>query len=276
VTDIPPLDIEKWIRGSERPDVAFIALHGRGGEDGTIQGMLELLGIPYTGSGVLASALAMDKVMTKRLLRAEGIPVPADVVVSEGDAASPDSLAKRVHGTLGYPVVVKPSREGSTIGCSIVRDPSQLSIALASALTYDSEVLIETYVQGTEITAGLLGTRDPLALPLIEIVPKGGFYDYQAKYAAGGSTHIIPARIPDRAAELAREYARQTHNTLGCRGMSRVDMIVSGEQPYVLEANTIPGMTPTSLLPEAARAAGIEFPALLDRLIESALERSRP
>jgi len=269
--DLEPLDIGRWAAGSQRPDVAFIALHGRGGEDGTIQGLLELLGIPYTGSGVLASALAMDKIATKRLLRSEGIAVAEDIIISRLQRDGTYDMAAVVAERLGYPVVVKPNREGSTIGCSIVRREEDLARAVDDALQYDSDVLVEKYIVGTEITAGLLGNEEPEVLPLIEIVPKSGFYDYEAKYALGGSQHVIPARISNEAAERARCYARRTHQILGCRGMSRVDMIVAEDQPYVLEVNTIPGMTPTSLLPEAAQAAGVSFSELLDRIIQSAL-----
>jgi D-alanine-D-alanine ligase len=256
---------------SERPDVVFIALHGRGGEDGTVQGMLDLLGIPYTGSGVLASALAMDKAMTKKLLRAEGIPVPEDITLEKTARPAADALHGRLQDSFGYPVIVKPNAEGSTIGCSIVRGPEGLDRALEEAFHHDSIVLVEQFLAGVEITAGLLGNEEPEVLPLIEIVTKDGFYDYEAKYAPGGSAHIIPARIPDIAAARARDYATRCHRALRCRGMSRVDMIVVGDRPCVLEINTIPGMTPTSLLPDAARAAGIEFPALLDRLIGYAM-----
>jgi D-alanine-D-alanine ligase len=255
-----------------RPDVVIIALHGRGGEDGTIQGMLELLGIPYTGSGVLASALAMNKAMTKRLLRAEGIPVPADIVVRRHCRPDVGALHECLVATFGYPVIVKPNEEGSTIGCTLVFGPDRLEDALQEAFRYDATVLVEQYIQGVEITIGLLGNEEPEALPIIEIIPHGAFYDYRAKYEPGGSTHIIPARIPEIAAKRAREYAVRCHQLLGCRGMSRVDLMVAEDKPYVLEINTIPGMTPTSLLPEAARAAGIEFPALLDRLIGYALK----
>jgi D-alanine-D-alanine ligase len=263
-------------RAEGRPDVVFIALHGRGGEDGTIQGMLELLGIPYTGSGVLASALAMDKTMTKRLLGAEGIPVPEEVVLRCGSRSGDDDLAQRVAVSPGYPVIVKPNAEGSTIGCTIVRDAADLAPAVREAFRHDATVLVEQFLTGIEITAGLLGNEDPEVLPLIEIVAHGGVYDYHAKYAPGASTHIIPARISDTAADRAREYACRCHQALGCRGMSRVDMIVVGDDPYVLEVNTIPGMTPTSLLPDAARAAGIPFAELLDRLIALALRRDSP
>lgn len=270
--DLAPLDLGQWAQGVGRPDVVCIALHGRYGEDGTIQGALELLGIPYTGSGVLASALAIDKVMTKRVLKASGVPTPAEVVLDGARATDLQQAAAYIVETLGLPCVVKPNREGSTIGCSIVRSRADIPPALAEAFRYDGVVLAEEYIEGVEITAGLLGNNDPEVLPLIEIVPRGGFYDWEAKYAPGGSVHIIPARVSEKAAERARAYARAAHTLLGCRGMSRVDMIVRGDQPYVLEVNTIPGMTPTSLLPEAARAAGIEFSDFLDRIVQYALQ----
>lgn len=260
-------------KGGGRPDVVFIALHGKGGEDGAIQGMLELMGIPYTGSGVLASALAMDKSMTKRLLRSEGIPVPAEILLKAGRVIPVSELDTRIRFSFGYPVIVKPNAEGSTIGCRIVRNETELIPAIDEAFRFDSSVLIEEHIEGIEITAGLLGNDEPEVLPLIEIEAEGGFYDYAAKYAAGGSRHMIPARITELAAERARDYSLRSHQALGCRGMSRVDLIVANEQPYVLEVNTIPGMTPTSLLPDAAREAGISFPDLVDRLIQSALEK---
>jgi D-alanine-D-alanine ligase len=255
-----------------RPDVVFIALHGKGGEDGTVQGMLELLGIPYTGSGVLASALAMDKAMAKKLLQAEGIPVPAGIVLRRDRAGDADGVRAEIEASFGYPAVVKPNAQGSTIGCTIAREPGQVQGALAAAFAHDSVVLVEEFITGTEITAGVLGNDSPHVLPLVEIEARGGFYDYEAKYATGGSAHIIPARLSTEAAAKATEYAERCHRALGCRGMSRTDMMVRGDQPYVLEVNTIPGMTPTSLLPDAARAAGISFGELLDRLIQSALE----
>ena len=256
------------------PDVVFIALHGKGGEDGTVQGMLELMGLPYTGSGVLASALAMDKAMAKRLFRSAGIPVIEDVQVRRGEAADGAALLAKVQERLGFPVFVKPNAEGSTFGCAKVETAGELAPAVANALTYDPKALIERYVRGTEITIGVLGNAygDLLALPIIEIVPKSAFYDYESKYSDGGSEHIIPARLPESVTRQARELAVQCHNLLGCRGMSRTDMLVVGENLFVLEVNTIPGMTPTSLLPQAAEHAGISFPQLLDRLLAAALE----
>jgi D-alanine-D-alanine ligase len=259
-----------------RPAVVILALHGKGGEDGTIQGMLELMGIPYTGSGVLASALAMDKAMAKQVLRAEGIPVPRDLVLRESRRPESESVHQSILDSFGYPVIVKPNAGGSTIGCTIVKDEAELGRALDEGFRYDQVALVEEFIKGTEITAGLLGNEDAQVLPLIEIVADNGFYDYEAKYAPGGSRHIIPARIPERAAQRAREYALRSFQALQCAGCARVDMIVRGDDPYVLEVNTIPGMTPTSLLPEAAKAAGIEFSDLLDRLVQYALERGSP
>ena len=258
---------------SGRPDVVFIALHGKYGEDGTVQGLLELAGIPYTGSGVLASALAMDKIMAKKMLDCAGVPViPSVDVASARDRAGRD-VASEVAG-LGYPVIVKPSRQGSTIGMTRVDSPDDLGTAIDTALEYDSQLVIERFVAGTEITAGIIGNDDLQVLPLIEIVPSGGFYDYEAKYTPGATEEIVPARIPEETAQEARRIALLSHETLGCRGMSRVDIIVSDGRLYVLEVNTIPGMTPTSLLPRAAQAAGIAFPQLLDRLILLALEEA--
>jgi D-alanine-D-alanine ligase len=262
-----------------RPDVVFIALHGKGGEDGSIQGLLELIGIPYTGSGVLASALAMDKAMSKQLFQANGIPTIPDVQVTRDDATDAAGLIDLVCSKLGeFPVFVKPNAEGSTFGCTLVRRPDRLFEAVQTALTFDDRALIEKYVTGVEITVGVLETpgnaRSVQALAPIEIVPKSEYYDYESKYADGGSDHIIPARLPTPVLVRAQELAVRCHQVLGCRGMSRTDIIVSGDRLSVLEVNTIPGMTPTSLLPQAADHAGIAFPALLDRLIACAQERS--
>jgi D-alanine-D-alanine ligase len=257
---------------SMRPDVAVIALHGKYGEDGTIQGMLELLGIPYTGSGVLASALAMDKSMAKRVLAAEGIPVPRSVDFTCSNGAWDNvSITQAVAG-VGYPVIVKPSRQGSTIGMTKVNAPDELNNAINEAVAYDTRILVESFIEGTELTVSVLGNDEPFALPVIEIVPKKGSYDYEAKYTPGATDEIVPARISERDERLARDTALAAHKALSCRGMSRVDLISGSTRMYVLEVNTIPGMTPTSLLPRAAEAAGISFGRLLDMLIEYALE----
>ncbi|MEW6229233.1 MAG: D-alanine--D-alanine ligase [Bacillota bacterium] len=259
----------------EKPDVVFIALHGRYGEDGCLQGLLEIMGIPYVGSGVLASALAMDKVMSKKLFRLEGLACPRELVVKkqEIDGGDTAEFIERVKETFGFPAILKPNREGSTIGLTLVKEPDQLPDALVRAFEYDSEALVEEYIRGTEITVGVLGNREPWALPVLEIVSATGLYDYEAKYTKGMSEHIIPARISDSAYRAAQRAAVKAHTALGCRGMSRADFIVGpGDRPCILEVNTIPGMTETSLLPDAARAAGIEFPDLVDMLIGFALE----
>lgn len=263
-----------------RPDVVLIALHGKYGEDGTVQGMLDLLGIPYTGSGVLASALAMDKSMTKKVLAADGIPVPESVDFTVRGTNAPDEqngewdrrVVADAVARIGYPVMVKPSRQGSTIGMTKVNAPAELNHAIEEASAYDEQIIVEQFVAGMELTVGVLGNDDPIVLPVIEIVPKSEFYDYESKYAPGGSEHIIPARISEADTAKAQEIALKSFRSLGCRGMARVDLIVGADGMCVLEVNTIPGMTPTSLLPDAAKAVGISFSRLLDMLIEFALE----
>lgn len=253
-----------------RPDIVLIALHGKYGEDGTVQGLLDLMEIPYVGSGVLASALAMDKIMTRKILECEGIPVPKGIAVQH--LFDMDSLAKQVEREIGYPAVVKPNRQGSTIGLSIAKSEAELPAAVELAFEHDTDVLIEEFVEGTEITVAVLGNDELEALPVVEIVPASGFYDYYSKYTPGATEEIVPARIPEKQYKLAQELGLACHKALGCRGMSRTDIIIRGEEVIVLEINTIPGMTPTSLLPTAAKAAGIEFTELLDRLIALALE----
>lgn len=264
--------VDKNSRGTL--DVALLALHGPGGEDGTLQGMLELLGIPYTCSGVLASALAMDKFRTKRLLAAAGIPVPPDVFFRKQDNPPP-FLPHRWGGIKGGGIVIKPNKMGSSLGVTIVKDKKHFKKALAAAFKYDNELLVEPYLEGPEITVGVLGNRNPIALPTIEIIPwrKSAFYDYAAKYEEGGSEHLIPARLTPVQRKEVQDLAVTAHQTLGCRGVTRSDFILAPNgQFYFLEINTIPGMTPTSLVPQAAAAAGISFPQLLDKLIRLALE----
>ncbi len=258
-----------------KPDVAFIALHGRFGEDGTIQGLLELLGIPYTGPGVLASALAMDKSMAKKVMSADGIAVPKSIdFACKGGCWDESSITDAVDA-LGYPVMVKPSRQGSTIGMTKVNSSNELNDAIKLASSYDSLIVIEKFVEGIELTVGILGNDEPFALPVVEIIPLKGFYDYEAKYTPGATKEIVPARISDEDTKKAQDIALAAYKSLGCRGMSRVDMILASDGIYVLEVNTIPGMTPTSLLPQAAAAAGISFSKLLDMIIEFALEEGK-
>ncbi len=252
-----------------RPDVVFIALHGGAGENGTVQGMLEILGIPYTGSGVLASALALNKTVAKRLFEREGIPTPKWVPLHQTERPR---AADEILAAVGLPCVVKPAQEGSSIGVTIVRRADELGDALDLAFTYGPTALAERFIAGTEITGPVLGNDEPEVLPLIEIVPSTGFYDYHAKYTPGVTDEIIPARISEVEASRARELTLAAHRLLGCRGMSRVDMIVGEDEVYVLELQTIPGLTQTSLVPRSAAAAGIPFPRLVDRLVELALE----
>lgn len=255
---------------SRRPDVVFVCLHGRYGEDGTMQGLLELLGLPYVGSGVLASALAMDKVASKRMFAACGVPTPEYAVVRRGEGWSEEALVAAV----GTRCVVKPASEGSAIGVSIVHEPGELEAAIAAALEHDDVALVERFVEGVEVTVGVLGTAQPFALPTLEIVPEHEFYDYESKYVPGMSRHIIPARISEAARERCADLAVAAHRALGCRGVSRTDIVVEPSgAAWVLEVNTIPGMTRTSLLPDAARAAGIEFPDLCALLVGYALDR---
>jgi D-alanine-D-alanine ligase len=251
------------------PDVVFICLHGRLGEDGTVQGLLELLDLPYVGSGVLASALAMNKVMAKHLFVSEGLPTPPHVIVRESEPV----IIEEVTAALGPKTVVKPANEGSSVGMSIVHDPSELPAALEKAFTHDSVVLIERFEEGVEVTIGVLGNDDPVALPTLEIVPENEFYDYDSKYVPGMSRHIIPAGVSDVARVECQRVAVAAHRSLGCAGMSRADTIVTPDgRVLLLEVNTIPGMTATSLVPDAARAAGIDFPELCERLVGFALE----
>jgi len=261
----------------EHVDVAFIAMHGPYGEDGAMQGLLELLGIPYTGSGVLASALAMDKLRSRQIFEWHGIPVPAYLGVTAAGWRDHGRVRAQVAADLGYPCVVKPNAVGSSIGVSLVREEAALEAAMATAFAYGPLALVEEYVRGTEITCGILddpATGAPAALPLIEVVPHADFYDYAAKYAAGGSEHIIPARVSAEVAARAQALAVRAYQALGCEGMGRVDMIAQGGDIVVLEVNTIPGMTATSLLPEAAKAAGLSFADLLDRIVRNALRRA--
>lgn len=268
-------DDELWdaLRGGGY-DCVFIALHGRYGEDGTVQGVCELLGLAYTGSDVLATALCLDKAMTKRVLVAEGVATPAwRTVPRHLDSAAAGKAMAQAAAELGYPMVAKPNRAGSTIGLSIVQAPGELAEAYHNAAAHDT-VLCEQFVAGKEITIGVLGHNPPEALPTLEIVSHRPLYDYAAKYTAGQSEHIIPARLPEEQRRAAQRAAERAHAALGCRGMSRVDVIVdSNGEPWVIEVNAIPGLTELSLLPDAARAAGIGFEELCERLVSDGMAR---
>ena len=254
--------------------VAFLSLHGPGGEDGAIQGFLETLGIPYTGSSVHASAIGMHKMTTKTLLAVAHIPVPAGTVVKRGEKVASASLLRKAK--LRWPVVVKPASQGSTIGVTIVRKPSQWRGALALAHRYDTDVLVEAYIPGHEVTVSIIGRRDaaPLVLPAVEIVAPGGFYDFAAKYEKGKTQYLCPAPLSAAVTKQIRTLALRTYEVLGCEGAARVDFRITPRgRPFVLEINTAPGMTETSLLPMAAAKATIEYDELTERILESALAR---
>ncbi|MBV8491357.1 MAG: D-alanine--D-alanine ligase [Candidatus Eremiobacteraeota bacterium] len=250
-----------------KPDVVFNALHGGGGEDGQIQGILDYLHVPYNGSGVEAAALSMDKHLTKKLIAAEGLPTAAWDVFDLTGGTLP-----LLPGSLDLPLVVKPRFEGSTVGVSIVRTHEQWTNSMLSASKLYSQILAEEFIDGREFTCAVLGEE---ALPIIEIVPnRDEFYTFEAKYAPGGSTHVVPAKIDEDLAARLQMLALSTHRLLGLRDYSRTDFIVSKDnRPYILEINSLPGLAPTSLLPDAGAAIGITFDALIDRLVGYALAR---
>lgn len=249
------------------PGAVFNALHGGAGEDGTVQALLDWMGIGYQGSGVRACAIAMDKWQTKALLVAEGLPCPRGIRLRAADAASFPVAAK-----FGFPCVVKPSAEGSAVGVGLVRAPSDWVAAVAQASIGAADILIEEYIEGREFTVAIL---DDEALPLVEITPHDAFYTYRAKYTVGGSTHTVPAALEPELAQSMQRDARALHRALGARDYSRVDIMLGKSGTYViLECNTLPGLTPLSLFPDAARAAGISYETLIERLLVCALSRS--
>lgn len=265
-------DVLPVVTLKDQVDVVFLALHGPGGEDGRMQGLLDLLQIPYTGSGVLGSAVAMHKGVAKDLYQVAGIPTPRGIVLTADPERPSHDMVARVQDEVGFPCVVKPANEGSTIGISIVHDATGLTDALRDAFRYDVEVVVEQFVTGTEISVPVLDVTELTALPEVEIIPQSGFYDFEMKYTPGATKEICPARISDVAREKAADYALRAHQVLHCCGVSRTDMFVNGDEVVVLETNTLPGMTDTSLLPLSARIKGISFPALLEMLIEGALD----
>lgn len=269
----PKTDLPKLIADAADIDAALIILHGPYGEDGTVQGLLDLLNIPYQGSGVLGSAIGMNKLVSKQLYKNAGLPVAPYLTFNSIDMVNPLEVVDK----LGLPLVVKPITGGSSIGLSIVKTEDSLSAALEKAFAEDREIIIEAYVKGIELTGGVVGNDELQALPIVEIIPgeEFEFFDYTAKYTPGASEEVCPARIDDAMTAKAQTYAKTAHRALCCKGYSRTDMILADGEIYVLETNTIPGMTPTSLLPQAAGVAGISFSQLLDRLIELGLEDNK-
>jgi D-alanine-D-alanine ligase len=269
----PQTDLARLVQDAPKIDLAMIILHGPFGEDGTVQGLLELLNIPYQGSGVLGSALAMNKVVTKQLYEKAGLPVIPYKVYDRDEIIDAENCAAR----LGLPLVVKPVEAGSSVGMSIVKSAADLQGALNKAGEFDQAILVESFIEGTELTAGVIGNKELDALPIIEIIPDASheFFDYEAKYTAGATREICPARINEELTQKAQHYAKISHQALFCKGYSRTDMILKNNELYVLETNTIPGMTATSLFPQAAREAGMSFSQVLDKLIELGLEEHR-
>lgn len=250
---------------AEGIEIAFNALHGKMGEDGAIQGLLEFLNIPYTGSGILASAMGMNKIISKTVFKSYGLNVGPYHIAVPGDTG----VLETVQAEIGFPLVVKPSSEGSSVGVSLVRKKEEFDAAVKLAFTYDREIIIERYLRGMEVQVGILGER---ALGAIEIVPKDTFYSYKAKYETGGSEHFFPARIPPEVYGRVLDAGLLAHRALGCRGYSRVDFIVGDDSvPFILEVNTLPGMTATSLLPEIAKGVGIPFPKLVVEILRLAI-----
>jgi D-alanine-D-alanine ligase len=281
--EVHSLDIEEST--TERimevqPNAAFVCLHGIGGEDGTVQALLETLGIPYTGSGPLSSIRCMDKDYAKRALFAAGVPIPPfrtflrNAMHEMGAAAALGPAAEAI----GYPLVVKPARQGSGLGLTKVEEPGALLEAVYEAFGYDGKILLEKWVTGTEITAPILepAGQGPRVLNLVEVRPRGGSYDFEAKYTPGATDFAIPAEILTDAAARAEETALAAYRTLGCSSFGRIDMVLEGDIPWVLDANTIPGFTETSTLPLAAEAVGISFEELVETILDAALQMEAP
>ncbi|MFH2091067.1 MAG: D-alanine--D-alanine ligase [Pseudomonadota bacterium] len=266
----PKTDLEQIVKDAPHIDVALIILHGPFGEDGTVQGLLDLLDIPYQGAGVLGSAMAMNKLVAKRLYAGANVPTPDYLAYFMKDAIDNDDIVDQ----LGLPVVVKPACAGSSQGMTLVKKKQDLDAALALGFENDDCVIVEQYLKGLELTCGVLGNDDPVALPVIEIIPGKDheFFDYTAKYTPGATREICPARIDDATTEQVKDLAIKAHNALFLKGYSRTDFILCNNQLSVLETNTIPGMTATSLFPQSAQVAGYSFTQLLDQLIQLSIQ----
>jgi D-alanine-D-alanine ligase len=272
------IDLISRLRAAE-PDVAFVAMHGRDGEDGTVQELLEILGVPYTGSGVLACTRASDKVLTKHLLLEAGLPTPEFFAFNETafrELGAADALPA-IEERLEFPIVVKPASQGSALGIKFAGSAAEVPAALVAAFSYDSKVLLERHVEGRDLAVSVIEASDgPEALPVVEAVPRGeDFYDFESRYEIGRTTFVCPAELPGDAGDRAQHLAVSAYEMLGCAGFARVDLMLDGAgELFVLEANAVPGLTETSLLPQAAEAAGIGFDELVERLVELAVGRA--
>lgn len=254
-----------------KPDLCVLALHGKGGEDGTIQGMLELTGIKYTGSGIASSANCMNKILTKKLLQINGIPTPQYAVINKGENVI--DFVDDILVQFDFPLVVKAPCQGSSVGVEIAHNKEQLIKSIENNIDYDGEILIEEFIYGTELTVPVMYDNDKLiTLPIVEIVSENAFYDFESKYTTGMSHHIIPARVSDDARDKINRYAIDAYKALSCKGVARIDFFIDKDNnPYVIEINTLPGMTATSLVPDSAKAAGISFDELVNRIVMQAL-----
>lgn len=256
-------------------DLVFIGLHGKFGEDGSIQGLLDMLNIPYVGSGVTASSIAMDKAKAKQLFKMNGIPTAKGEVYHITGSEQTDEIVEDVNKKFEHPFVVKPNREGSTLGLTIVKEREQLKDAIDTASKSDEYILVEQFISGRELTVPVQGKiGEETALPIIEIIPKNDLYDYESKYTEGGSEHIIPAEIDEELTAQIQQYAVIAHQVLGCETYSRADFILSeGNTPYILEVNTLPGMTQTSLFPDAAKTVGLSYEEMIETFVNLTNEK---
>src|SRR5690625_3104271 len=270
--DFNPNEINKIINLDV--DLVFIGLHGKFGEDGRMKGLLDMLDIPYVGSDVLASALAMDKDKAKQIFHSSQIPVAKSRSYKVTNKTDKNQLTKEIQTLFTLPFVIKPNSEGSTLGLTIIEDYNQINDAVTNALASDDVILVEEFIQGTEITVPVLGSiGEEKALPVIEIIPKNEYYDYESKYSIGGSEHIIPARIDDKTTKIIQDYAIKAHQVLGCKTYSRVDFILDkNNTPIILEVNTLPGMTPTSLFPDAAQSIGLTYNNMIETFVKLSIE----
>lgn len=257
-----------------KPDVVYLALHGKNGEDGTVQGYLDILGIPYTCSGLAASAISMNKILTKKILTYEGLPTAEFITFKKSSYNREALVVESIVEKLGLPLVVKSASQGSSIGTYIVKEAGKVAESIEEAFTFDTEVLVEKFIDGIQLTVTIVGNDNPVVYPIIEITAANEFYDYEAKYTPGMSDHIIPARISEGLKEKVEKITAEAYKAVGCRGVARIDVMADkNENPYILEINTIPGMTATSLVPDAARAMGQSFEELVDHLVKLALEQ---